>query len=289
MRTFFSRMNPTLRGFLIILAIVGVIVVLQLQATLSALLIIARIAFMLAIAFFIYLIWRERREEISAWSRGRASSSTGLRCSPSPTSAPTGTAARTVSRSSRSSACWRPLRARHVANLAGPAHLSARASARADAPSSAVEASRTVTAGRRRSACRARCIADASLSRSVSIRCMKSAGSSHSNAVMNSWSSIPNEYVVWLWIVELLRRHACARPSRAAGRPPGGHTTGAPSRTDRRRGTAIPSARSSAAARIRVLRRLRRREIRVRRLEPAGERRPVQRGAELAERPRSAP
>ena len=30
-------------------------------------------------------------------------------------------------------------------------------------------------------------------SRSRSIRCMKSAGSSHSNAVMNSWSSIPNE------------------------------------------------------------------------------------------------
>ena len=29
---------------------------------------------------------------------------------------------------------------------------------------------------------------------------MKSAGSSHSNAVMNSWSSIPNEYVVWFWI-----------------------------------------------------------------------------------------
>ena len=33
------------------------------------------------------------------------------------------------------------------------------------------------------------------------MRCMKSDGSSHSNAVMNSWSSIPNEYVVWLWIV----------------------------------------------------------------------------------------
>ena len=29
---------------------------------------------------------------------------------------------------------------------------------------------------------------------------MKSAGSSHSKTVMNSWSSIPNEYVVWLWI-----------------------------------------------------------------------------------------
>jgi cytochrome c oxidase assembly factor CtaG len=57
-----------LRGFLIILAVVGIIVVLQLEATLTALLIIARIAFLLAIAFFIYLIWRERREEISTWS-----------------------------------------------------------------------------------------------------------------------------------------------------------------------------------------------------------------------------
>jgi hypothetical protein len=35
--------------------------------------------------------------------------------------------------------------------------------------------------------------ADASVSRSVSIRCMKSAGSSHSKAGMNSWSSIPTE------------------------------------------------------------------------------------------------
>jgi uncharacterized membrane protein (DUF4010 family) len=64
---FFSRMNPTLRGFLIIALIAVVIVVLQLQATLAALLIIARIAFILAIAFFIYLMWRERRDEISQW------------------------------------------------------------------------------------------------------------------------------------------------------------------------------------------------------------------------------
>jgi small-conductance mechanosensitive channel len=68
MSSFFSRMNATLRGFLIILAIVGVIVVLQLEATLTALLILARIAFLLAIAFFVYLMWRERREEIAAWS-----------------------------------------------------------------------------------------------------------------------------------------------------------------------------------------------------------------------------
>jgi len=65
--SFFSRMNPTLRGFLIILAIVAVIVVLQLEATLAALVILARIAFLLAIAFFIFLMWRERREEIAQW------------------------------------------------------------------------------------------------------------------------------------------------------------------------------------------------------------------------------
>jgi small-conductance mechanosensitive channel len=66
-----SRINPTLRGFLIIAAIAGVVVVLQLQATLAALFLLARIAFLLAIAFFVYLMWRERRSEISAWP-GRA-------------------------------------------------------------------------------------------------------------------------------------------------------------------------------------------------------------------------
>jgi len=67
MKRFFSRLNPTVRGFLVILAIVAVIVVLQLQATLAALLIVARVAFILAIAFFIYLMWRERRDEIGSW------------------------------------------------------------------------------------------------------------------------------------------------------------------------------------------------------------------------------
>jgi hypothetical protein len=67
MRAFFRNMNPTARGFLIILAIVAVVVALQLQATLFALLIVARIAFLLAIAFFVYLMWRERREEIASW------------------------------------------------------------------------------------------------------------------------------------------------------------------------------------------------------------------------------
>ena len=69
MRPFFSRMNPTLRGFLIIAAIALVVVVLQLERTLSALLILARIAFLLAIAFFLFLMWRERRGEIAVWPR----------------------------------------------------------------------------------------------------------------------------------------------------------------------------------------------------------------------------
>ncbi|HTZ07132.1 MAG TPA: hypothetical protein VMB53_15460 [Gaiellaceae bacterium] len=65
--SFFSRMNPTLRGFLIIALVVVLIVVLQLETTLAALLVVARIAFLLAIAFFIYLMWRERRGEIAEW------------------------------------------------------------------------------------------------------------------------------------------------------------------------------------------------------------------------------
>lgn len=67
MRRFFSDMNPTLRGFLVIIAIVLLIIVLSLEQTVVSLLLIARIAFFLAIAFFIYLLWRERRSDISTW------------------------------------------------------------------------------------------------------------------------------------------------------------------------------------------------------------------------------
>ena len=68
MKRFWSDMNPTLRGFLIIVAITGLIVALSLYQTLAALYVIARIAFFIAIAVFIFLVWRERRSEISSWS-----------------------------------------------------------------------------------------------------------------------------------------------------------------------------------------------------------------------------
>lgn len=67
MRRFFADLNPTIRGFLIIGAIALTVVVLNLYNVLASLAILARIAFMLAIAFFFYLLWRERREEIGAW------------------------------------------------------------------------------------------------------------------------------------------------------------------------------------------------------------------------------
>jgi cytochrome c oxidase assembly factor CtaG len=67
MRTFFSNMNPTLRGLLIVAVIAGLVIALNLYVTLAALYAIAGIAFFLAIAFFVYLVWKERRDEIGAW------------------------------------------------------------------------------------------------------------------------------------------------------------------------------------------------------------------------------
>jgi len=63
----FSRMNPTLRGFLIIGLIALVVIVLNLYVALASLYVIAQIAFFLAIAFFVYLLWRDRRDDISVW------------------------------------------------------------------------------------------------------------------------------------------------------------------------------------------------------------------------------
>ena len=71
MRRFFADMNPTLRGFLIIVGIVLVVILLNQQTALLSLVALTRIAFFLAIAFFVYLVWRERRGDIGTWP-GRA-------------------------------------------------------------------------------------------------------------------------------------------------------------------------------------------------------------------------
>jgi ABC-type nickel/cobalt efflux system permease component RcnA len=64
---FWSGMNPTLRGFLVIGLIVLVVMLLNLYVALASLFVIARIAFLIAIAFFVYLLWRDRRQEIATW------------------------------------------------------------------------------------------------------------------------------------------------------------------------------------------------------------------------------
>ena len=56
MRRLIADMNPFVRGMLLIALIAAAVVVLQLYQTLTALFLIARIAFFLAIAFFFYLL-----------------------------------------------------------------------------------------------------------------------------------------------------------------------------------------------------------------------------------------
>jgi small-conductance mechanosensitive channel len=67
MRRFVEDMNPMLRGFLIIAAIALIVVILNLYVALASLFLIARIAFFLAIAYFLYLFWRDRRSDIGTW------------------------------------------------------------------------------------------------------------------------------------------------------------------------------------------------------------------------------
>ena len=68
MKRYFTDMNSTLRGFLIIGLIALVVVVLSLQEVLDTVGGLLRIAFFLAIAFFLFLLWRERRSDIETWS-----------------------------------------------------------------------------------------------------------------------------------------------------------------------------------------------------------------------------
>ncbi len=72
MKRFLADMNPTVRGLLLIALIALVVVVLSLEEVLATVGGLLRIAFFLAIAFFLFLLWRERRSDIEAWSeRGR--------------------------------------------------------------------------------------------------------------------------------------------------------------------------------------------------------------------------
>ncbi len=68
LKRFFAELNPLVRGLGIIALIAAVVVVLSLDEVLDTVGGLLRIAFFLAIAFFLFLLWRERRSDIEAWS-----------------------------------------------------------------------------------------------------------------------------------------------------------------------------------------------------------------------------
>jgi hypothetical protein len=67
-KRFLTTMNATVRGLLIVGLIALVVVVLSLEPVLATISGLLRIAFFLAIAFFLFLLWRERRSDIESWS-----------------------------------------------------------------------------------------------------------------------------------------------------------------------------------------------------------------------------
>jgi hypothetical protein len=63
----FSDMNPTVRGFALIALVSAAIVALQLESTVVAVSAVLQILFLLAVGFFVYVVWRQQRHAISLW------------------------------------------------------------------------------------------------------------------------------------------------------------------------------------------------------------------------------
>jgi uncharacterized membrane protein YczE len=63
-----ERIPPLARGLGIVALVAVVVVVLSLEPVLATVGGILQIAFFLAIAFFLFLIWRERRGDLEAWA-----------------------------------------------------------------------------------------------------------------------------------------------------------------------------------------------------------------------------
>ena len=67
MRSLWDRIPPLARGLGIVALLAAIVVVLSLEPVLAAIGGIVRIAFFLAVAFFLFLLWRERRGDLEAW------------------------------------------------------------------------------------------------------------------------------------------------------------------------------------------------------------------------------
>jgi len=60
--------HPTARGLALVALVALVVVLLSLEPVLAVTGGLLRIGFFLAVAFFLFLVWRERRGDLEAWS-----------------------------------------------------------------------------------------------------------------------------------------------------------------------------------------------------------------------------
>jgi hypothetical protein len=68
MRRLWDRIPPLVRGLALVAAVAVVVIVLSLEPVLATVGGLVRIAFFLAVALFLFLLWRDRRGDLEAWS-----------------------------------------------------------------------------------------------------------------------------------------------------------------------------------------------------------------------------
>lgn len=68
MRRLWDRIPPLARGLALVALAAIVVVALSLESVLATVGGLLQIAFFLAVAFFLFLLWRERRGDLEAWS-----------------------------------------------------------------------------------------------------------------------------------------------------------------------------------------------------------------------------
>jgi hypothetical protein len=68
LKELWGRIPPLARGLGIVALIAVVVIVLSLEPVVATVGGLLRIAFFLAIAFFLFLLWRDRRGDLEAWS-----------------------------------------------------------------------------------------------------------------------------------------------------------------------------------------------------------------------------
>jgi hypothetical protein len=63
------NVNPSLRGFAILVVAAAIITAFQLEVGLEVVIVFLQILFLLALAYVLFLLWRNRRQQIAMWSR----------------------------------------------------------------------------------------------------------------------------------------------------------------------------------------------------------------------------